>query len=374
MLEDILSQSWGEASAGKIGGIRRTNWCSSLCASLDQSYDLAFFDIGPSLGSLNRSVLLGTQHFVSPVGADLFSIYGIRNIAEWLGHWLKEYKVGLGLAENNAPGSLEQFGISPDLAIQNGFAGYTVQQYIAKSKAGVRRATKAYEKLLQGIPEEIHESLGGFYSQDVDEVSVHLGDVPHMYSLVPLAQSVNAPIRELSSSDGLVGSQYKQAEKYANNLDVIVGKLAANIKYSGEECQLIRGHLTAELVERRCIVFMGAGVSMGSVASDGKSRPPGWDVFLKNALPLVTRRSDKKFAKDLVERGQFLDAAEVITECSDHAEFSDYLRHTFVTPRFAASEMHKAILELILKLLSQRIMTRFMITTATQVRRKAAII
>lgn len=232
ILEDVLSQSWSEGSSGKIGGIRRSNWCAALSSHFDADYDLAFFDIGPSLGSLNRSVLLGVQHFVSPVGADLFSIFGIRNISDWLRQWLKVYHVGLGLAEDSSAGLLAQYGISPEPAISKGFAGYTVQQYITKSKEGVRRATLAYERLLKLIPEEIDDALGPFFSKGVDEANVHLGDVPHMYSLVPLAQSANAPIRALTSADGLAGSQFKQAEKYASDIDVIVQALAKNLKIS----------------------------------------------------------------------------------------------------------------------------------------------
>jgi cellulose biosynthesis protein BcsQ len=232
ILEDILSQSWGEASSGKIGGIRRSNWCASLASYHNSDYDLAFFDIGPSLGSLNRSVLLGVQHFVSPVGADLFSIFGIRNIADWLTQWLKDYAVGLGLAESSSPGLLSQFSIDLDPAIKRGFAGYTVQQYITKSKGGVRRATVAYERLLGGIPDEINKALDPFFSRNIDSDNIHLGDVPHMYSLVPLAQSANVPIRQLTSADGLAGSQFKQAEKYANNIDLIAQSLAKNLRIS----------------------------------------------------------------------------------------------------------------------------------------------
>jgi hypothetical protein len=104
--------------------------------------------------------------------------------------------------------------------------------------------------------------------------------------------------------------------------------------------------LASELAERRCIIFMGAGVSMGSVSADGSSRPPGWNRFLADAVPLVTKRADKAYARRLIAANQFLDAAEVITECSDRADFGNYLRRTFVQPRFSASEMHKAILEI----------------------------
>ena len=228
--QDILSQAWSDTAGGNIGGLRRSNWCAALCASLTTRYDMVFFDIGPSLGSLNRTVLLGTQYFVSPMGADLFSIFGIRNIAEWLSHWLGIYATGFDLSSTNSPGALAEFNIEREPAIRHGFVGYTVQQYITKSKGGVRRATKAYERLLGDIPNEVIDSLGKFSAVGTNAAAMHLGDVPHMYSLVPLAQSVNAPIRELIASDGLVGSQFKQRDKYTKNLNAIVQALAQNIE------------------------------------------------------------------------------------------------------------------------------------------------
>lgn len=49
------------------------------------------YDLGPSLGSINRSVLIGCQHFLTPLGSDVFSIIGVKNIATWLSKWLKDY-------------------------------------------------------------------------------------------------------------------------------------------------------------------------------------------------------------------------------------------------------------------------------------------
>lgn len=231
IVEDILSGAWAEAGAGTIGGIRKSNWVTALCASLGARYDVAFFDIGPSLGSLNRTVLLGTQYFMSPMGADLFSIFGVKNISEWLSHWLRTYDKGIDLSEQESPGALDEFPVEKTPRINRGFVGYTVQQYITKSKAGVRRPTKAFERLLEDIPTEVNSSLGAFAAPNL--TAMHLGDVPHMYSLVPLAQSVNAPIRELVAADGLVGSQFKQRDNYAADLGRIVNTLALNIGLVG---------------------------------------------------------------------------------------------------------------------------------------------
>jgi cellulose biosynthesis protein BcsQ len=67
LLEDRLSQAWLQLSGGDVGGARQTNWNNQLCRILEKSYDVAFFDVGPSLGALNRSVLLGTDYFITPL-------------------------------------------------------------------------------------------------------------------------------------------------------------------------------------------------------------------------------------------------------------------------------------------------------------------
>lgn len=229
LVEDRLGQAWSEATGGQIGGLRKTNWCTSLAHSLQGKYDVVFFDVGPSLGSLNRSVLLGADYFVSPMGCDIFSIVGIRNIAEWLKQWLILYESGVKLCETQHPGAIEQFPIAISAKIRQGFAGYTVQQYITKSKQGVRRPTVAFEKILDDIPREMISNLLGFAAQGVDEGKAKLGDVPNMFSLIPLAQTAKAPILGLSSNDGLVGSQFLQAKSYSALMEQVTDSLGKNI-------------------------------------------------------------------------------------------------------------------------------------------------
>lgn len=103
--------------------------------------------------------------------------------------------------------------------------------------------------------------------------------------------------------------------------------------------------LVAELAERRCIVIMGAGASMGSVAADGVTHPPNWENLLNRSLHLIRRPTDRKFAKSLIAERQYLDAAELITECSDHADFGTYIRSVFVVPKFKPSPIHEVVLE-----------------------------
>ncbi|MBI5066942.1 MAG: ParA family protein [Deltaproteobacteria bacterium] len=234
VVEDKLSLAWGETIAGDIGGIRKTNWCLYLCRELQDRYDVILFDVGPSLGSLNRTVLLGADYFVTPMGSDIFSIVGVRNIAEWLKQWLDLYDAGVLACERRHPKALEQYNLVRNLAIRRGFAGYTVQQYIAKSIKGERRPTLAFDQILQQMPTEMAGRLGEFAVDKIDAAALKLGDVPNMYSLVPLAQSAHAPILDLSGGDGIRGSGYKQVEKYAKIIDTVARALARNIGIGGK--------------------------------------------------------------------------------------------------------------------------------------------
>ena len=226
ILEDSLSFAWTELPSGKPGGFRTSNWLRHYLSSIQDDYDIVFVDVGPSLGALNRSVLLSCDYFVAPLGADAFSLLGIRNISRWMSSWIQYYEVGLDQSERLNPGGLEKFDIATQVPIKNGFVGYTLQQYIAKSKEGERRPTRAYERILEDVPDEIERFLLKFKTADTDVDDMHLGDVPNLYSLIPLAQSVNAPIVALKSKDGLVGTQFNQAANYKK----IIGNLAQRIQ------------------------------------------------------------------------------------------------------------------------------------------------
>ena len=74
IIEDRLGAAWHDLSSGDIGGIRKTHWNTFLLRSLKGKYDIVFYDLGPSLGSINRSVLIGCDYFLTPMGTDIFSI------------------------------------------------------------------------------------------------------------------------------------------------------------------------------------------------------------------------------------------------------------------------------------------------------------
>jgi cellulose biosynthesis protein BcsQ len=228
IVEDQLSQAWTETLGGRIGGLRTTNWTQAMLGSFASRFDFVFFDLGPSLGSLNRSVLLACDYFVTPMGADIFSIVGLRNIHDWIANWSKGYLRGVEIAQADSASLVAQFDLRETPAIQRGFVGYTVQQYITRTRRGERRATRAFENVLEGIPDAIKSYMSHLAQLPLDEL--RLGDVPNMFSLVPMAQSAHAPIGDLNPKDGLVGAQYSQAKRYADRIGEVGNKLAQNLR------------------------------------------------------------------------------------------------------------------------------------------------
>ncbi len=160
--------------------------------------------------------------FVTPLGADAFSLLGVRNISRWIESWVEYYDLGIQQAARFNDDIFNRYSIEKNVKIKDGYIGYTLQQYIAKSKEGVRRPTKAYERILNDVPEEVNSYLKKFTTSKQD---LRLGDVPNLYSLIPLAQTVNSPIIGLKAKDGLVGSQFSQATTYKD----IIGSLALAI-------------------------------------------------------------------------------------------------------------------------------------------------
>lgn len=230
LLEDKLSTNWTSFVGGDLGGARVTNWNTDFLRSFDGKYDLVIFDIGPSLGALNRAVLVGVDYFLAPMGCDIFSLIGIENIADWLEDWNTLYFQGLGLCQRNFKDQIPLYPIKTTKPELCQFVGYTVQQYITKTIRNERRATAAYDEILNSIPGNINSSLGGMMAPGLDENMLKLGDVPHMFSLVPLAQSAASPIDLLTSKDGLSGGQYNQQATYIKFIAALSGSLIRNLK------------------------------------------------------------------------------------------------------------------------------------------------
>lgn len=223
--EDLLATDWASTRNGEPRGFQTTYAIKELISRLSK-YDYVLVDMGPSLGALNRSVLLAVDYFLMPLSVDIFSLMAVSNILSSFENWKDALESAIS-KHNQVEGQAFQIQNS-DVQWSLQFAGYVMQQYTAKKREGVRQAVDAFERIIHDQNREL-EALGKFFGPD--QKSVNLGEVPTLSSVVPLSQQAHAPIFTLGSKDGIVGSGYNrvaEAGKFyhqiANNFIQRVGK------------------------------------------------------------------------------------------------------------------------------------------------------
>jgi cellulose biosynthesis protein BcsQ len=236
LLEDRLSTNWTGFMGADLGGARVSNWNTQLLSQIKSQYDLIIYDVGPSLGALNRSILIGVDYFMAPMGCDIFSLIGIENIASWIDRWRAYYDQAYAQVMSRHESTLRDYAseVRSSSGAMARFVGYTVQQYITKTIREEKRATGAYEAILAQIPQQISDCLGPFIAPPLSIEDMRLGDVPHMFSLVPLAQTAHTPIHKLTRGDGLSGGQYQQQRLYQDFVGNLSESLTRNLRRIAE--------------------------------------------------------------------------------------------------------------------------------------------
>ena len=73
------------------------------------------------------------------------------------------------------------------------------------------------------------EFLYGFAKSDIRADELKLGDIPYIYSVVPLSQTSNTPIFELDYSTGVRGNQSSSVETYKKYLDTVAENFIRNV-------------------------------------------------------------------------------------------------------------------------------------------------
>jgi chromosome partitioning protein len=162
---------------------------SQLCGA-----DLVLIDVGPSLGALNRAALIACDFVVMPLGADLYSLQGLRNLGPTLKGWRQGWKLRFGAP---SPEGLHLPG--GDMAP----IGYVLLQHAVRKD----RPVKAYQRWVARIPAVYHhEILGEPVGQPIaDPDPQQLASLKHYRSLMPLAQDARKPMFLLTAADGAIG-------------------------------------------------------------------------------------------------------------------------------------------------------------------------
>lgn len=228
--EDALSAEWpnsmGDNNLYRPMRILSSFWQVMQLAAQKVQADIILVDIGPNLGAINRSVLVATDYVTIPLGADLFSLQGLKNLGPtlrgWKNLWLKR------LDNWNASAEKSDF---PNFMLPQGKMqpiGYLCQQH------GVRldRPVKAYDKWVQRIPEVYRESvLNEPATKKIrqEEDPYCLATIKHYRSLIPMAQERRKPIFNLTSADGAIGSHANAVQDAKKDFKQLAEKIAGKI-------------------------------------------------------------------------------------------------------------------------------------------------
>ncbi|SMF43858.1 AAA domain-containing protein [Tistlia consotensis] len=223
LTEDLLARDWGAATAGDVRGIRTSVLFVELLNRYHH-YDVVFFDVGPSLGSINRAVLLGSDYFISPMATDIFSLKAIENIAEWFSEWTKKWKSGLQNSDAE-PGD-----IPVQIPETVTFAGYVTQQYLAKKDStGTRRAVNAYDRIISQVGSVVQKNFSDSIKLIPNVTDYNIGTIPNLFSLIPMSQTRRKPIFGLASADGIRGAHFAKVRDAKEIFGRVARKLDKNI-------------------------------------------------------------------------------------------------------------------------------------------------
>ena len=198
--EDELAQQWPRCLDDHERAFRVITAFWSVMAEAAQSWkaDVVLVDVGPNLGSLNRAVMVASDAVLVPVGSDMFSLQGLRNLGPTLRDWRSQWAQRL----DRKPAALSALPAGAMAPI-----GYVVAQH------GVRldRPVQAYRQWAERIPSEFHRSVLGdsMFPETPSDPAVDpscLMMLKHYHSLIPLAQEARRPVFLLRSADGALGA------------------------------------------------------------------------------------------------------------------------------------------------------------------------
>lgn len=224
IFEDELSLQWsqalGESANRRAMLVLSAFWRMAQNAARKMTAQLIVFDVGPNLGGINRSVLIGTDHVIVPLAADLYSIQGLRNLGPAIKKWNQGWQRRLDNLEDDGKHDLPTGTASP--------LGYIAMQY----QQQLSRPVKAYAQWLNRIPQEYRESLS--LSDEDLPTSVQsdpacLAMLRHYKSLMPMAQEARKPVFLLKSADGAIGSHFASVQQAYKDFEQLAKKIVKKL-------------------------------------------------------------------------------------------------------------------------------------------------
>ncbi len=222
-IEDELSAHWPKCIDGRERSFRVISsfWRILQAGAKNIDAELIMIDIGPNLGSINRTALIAADRLVVPLAPDLFSLQALRSLGPTLRRWREEWSER---RDRNPVPTLEL----PRGAVEP--IGYIVLQHSMR----LDRPFRAYQQGMARIPQAYRTHILDERGEMSEDVTVWndphaLGLVKHYRSLMPLAQEAGKPIFHLKPADGLVGAHIKAASEVYHDFATLADAIKAQL-------------------------------------------------------------------------------------------------------------------------------------------------
>jgi chromosome partitioning protein len=206
VLEDQLGQAWSGAMSGQAGDFRLIASFHRLISEACQSHGakIALVDVGPNLGALNRAALLACDLLVVPVGADFFSLQGLRNMGPTLKRWRHEWRQRQASAPPDFSPPLPLGSMEP--------LGYVVMRHSVR----LDRPVRAFSRWLDRMPEQYATSLRGTTyapAATAEDDPNCLATLKDYRSLMPMAHEARKAVFHLKVADGAFGGHQAAVQR-----------------------------------------------------------------------------------------------------------------------------------------------------------------
>lgn len=220
--EARLAESWPKCLDRDPAAFRIQSAFARLMQRAGNSVgaQLTLIDVGPNLGAINRAALLGAQWIVTPLGADFFSIQGLRNLGPVLHEWREQWD------ERRTRNPVKSLDV-PLGEMQP--AGYVVTQ--PNLYGG--EITKAYRRWYDRLPKEYDALLAAQGGQQVTPPgSSELGIVKHYRSMMAMAHEARKPVFHLQAADGAIGSHASAARAAGDDFRGLARRIASRVGFA----------------------------------------------------------------------------------------------------------------------------------------------
>lgn len=191
--ETDLSEFWAQSLQRKPKGFRGTTALSELVGEVAKTLeaDYIFYDSGPNIGPLNRSILLDCDFFLIPIACDLFSLRALKTLGRTLSAWIRDWMTISDLAPDGTPllkGRPAFLGYVPGgFRVYGGTIAQQHSHYLSRIEKEIHSQIVAI--LRKVSPELAKGTLGQF----------KLGEIKDYGSLVPASQRSGLPFYKVDT-------------------------------------------------------------------------------------------------------------------------------------------------------------------------------